>query len=386
MKGKNLAILIIATALLLTSCIYVYALTNSGNDSEKVYYASSGNESVDVESLKDRPVLNPDLKSAEYLCGETELSIPWGDTDDTFAKYENEDLSMTEGPQSFTVGDNGTIYVYDTFNHMLKSFKDGKLVGSLDLYDINGMGEYVGICSMAYLNGSIYALELNSDTVFKITGDEIVESDSFGELGNVEQILSTPCENLIIRDNYWQDGSIRVRSFQENGNELCEKKMGFYVSDSAYNYNDGEGNTIRMIDNGFKSYVFVIENPVGELIDDVNFKSFEEMPEVSNEGNGFDTSMSLIGTDNQGRIYMELAKTYYEGFEAYETDIYLIRLDIVNKTVDTIQIPVEGEEDNAKMPMTTGMMNSTLVTSDGSVYKAYMTVSGGTQIIRFDFD
>ena len=94
-------------------------------------------------------------------------------------------MMLTYGPQSFTFDDDGTIYVYDSYNTKLKSFKDGLYVSSVDLYDINEMGDGVGITSMVYLCGSIYAHELNSDKIYKITGNEVEESDTFRTLGDI---------------------------------------------------------------------------------------------------------------------------------------------------------------------------------------------------------
>lgn len=374
-KGKRILIIMATAAILIMSGIPVYALFR--DDIVAIFYTPSGTEKVSVEELRDDTVLYPDLDAVEYSYGDTVLSVPWGEREDTFACYKNVEKSVIEGPQSFTVGDDGTIYVYDTYNHKLKTFRNGKYTDSLDLYNINGNGEWVGIVSMVYLDGSIYALEINSNAVYMITGDKIEKLNIFGTLGNVEEIKSTPCGNLIIRDNYWQEGSIRCRKFDKKGNIICENKMGMAVSDAIYAFEDVEGNTVRMIDNGFKSYVFVIENKKGKLLHSVNFNTYKELSDASN-----DSSMSLIGTDSKGRMYMNLL------CGTKICHMYLIRLDIENKKVDILEIPVNGINDDPDMPICTSMQGKFcyLVTVDGCVYKAYMTAAGGTQIVRFTFD
>ena len=167
--------------------------------------------------------LSPDLDAAEYSEGETVLLVPWGETEDTFACQQNMEMMLTYGPQSFVIGDDGIIYVYDSYNTKLKSFKDGLYVGSADLYDINGMGDGVGITSMVYFEGSIYAHELNSDKIYKITGSEADEFDAFGTLGDI------------------------INPFE-----------------------DENGNVLSMICEGQKDCVFIIKNSSGEFVEAVN--------------------------------------------------------------------------------------------------------------------
>jgi hypothetical protein len=66
------------------------------------------------------------------------------------------------GSQSFTVGGDGTLYIYDTYNGKLKTFQRGKRVGSRELRAGAG-NNYVGISSMDYLGGSVYALDTLSN-------------------------------------------------------------------------------------------------------------------------------------------------------------------------------------------------------------------------------
>jgi hypothetical protein len=64
---------------------------------------------------------------------------------------------------------------------------------------------------------------------------------------------------------------------------------------------------------------------------------------------------------------------------------YFIRLDVKNKTVQSIKIPVEEDKTQDPMPLRGGGMTD-MVTSEGCIYRAVMTTDNGVRIVRFTFD
>lgn len=368
MNKKSILSFIIIVALL-AAATTVYAVVTE-------MFSTPDNKTLDITYAQEGEVLLPKI-DAGLSPGTAKLNIPWGKGDECFEYYiSDEDGSSCEAPSAYTVDSEGIVYVFDSISQKVKAFKDNTLIKDYDLTELSNSGNYITISSIGVAkDGTIYVLESTENKVYTLSDSEFKACDIFGDLGYVEYMDILPSDNIMIRDNYWQDGSIRIRKFTPKGKKITNSTMGFYVSDAAYEFEDAKGNKIQIVENGFRTYQIHLLDSNGNILSTVNFSTYFE---------GFNNSTNFIGCDAEGNLYtyMQEDVTAEDGSSTFGRD-YLCKINISDGSIQTIQIPVhDGTMNNSWIIY--GRQNI-CVGTNGTVYRAYMNQKDGFSIVLFNF-
>lgn len=383
---------IIAIAILLAVAaggITAYSLLKP--DEPAVYYAPPAQSFLDAEQIKALPVYSPNADKAEFREGDVILHRPWGDGEDEFKVDVTEEYYAVWGPSSYAVGDDGTIYVCDIYNNTLKAFKDNKLISSLYLGDKLDLQPGIGgFNDMVYYNGSLYGTNLMTAGIYKVTGTAVERLDTFGKFGNLSGLWLRSDGKLLIEDMY--NGEVRTQIFDISGNCCDVGSQGFFVSQSALHFSDKYGNICRFTDNGYKSYVFTIQDSEDRVLYAMNFQSFDGEPPSGLRGKEYgiwDTCMGSLGCDSEGRYYLEYAVYYCEDNKSLpQSDQYFIRIDVRKSEVKTIKTDFIGDNPTDENPYFVGggIWCGNHVTHDGRVLYAFVNAETGLTIKSFTFD
>ncbi|MBE6871171.1 MAG: hypothetical protein E7491_04385 [Ruminococcaceae bacterium] len=149
-------------------------------------------ENDGIEGVKQNitdGILALDLENVRFSQGEIVATQAWSDEmerrEGCFARFYTQELRQYSGPQVFAVAQDKTIYVYDTYNKLIKAFKDKKQVSQIDLK--NTSFEAGVMQDMIWANNALYAVEKTQAVVVKIT-DNTIETVEFDE--PINEIIS----------------------------------------------------------------------------------------------------------------------------------------------------------------------------------------------------
>ena len=281
---------------------------------------------------------------------------------------------------SFTVGDDGSIYIFDSCNHKLKTFKDGKYVSSLDFCGVNSGGE-VQLASMAYAGGSVYGIDSVTGKIYRINGDRIEEF--CGPLPGFDKIMPLPCDFLCVcsessKKIFDTAACLRYDSetSAESQNFLYRDKSGNTITANAeYGYPDGP-------------LLLELKNSDGLTVKTISFDTFSDS--INADGSEIRVSgPGLIGFDASGCAYFDIYANRYsvagDDTTIRSWSFFLARLDPQSGAFKIIKVPVDGEYAYLPRPTASGGMYDT-ITPDGCLYRAYITNAVGVRIVKFDFD
>jgi len=243
-------------------------------------------------------------------------------------------------------------------------------VRSLNFGGVNAETVEISIFAMAEIGDSIYASDYLTKKIYKITGEAIVEMQ-MPNLGKISQMLPTPNGYITAVSDSW------VYNFDAEGS-LVYNSGGYFV------YSGEDGKILYRFDTSDMTGKFRLIDQNAECVSAVALATY------TSQANDSGTSLyvpgaDIIGADAQGRVYLGVYRTYTENFTLVRSENYIIRLDMRNKMVKLLEIPVSKDETQDPIKLTGGGMFD-MVTSDGSVYRAYMTTDDGIKIVRFSFD
>ena len=136
----------------------------------------------------------------------------------------------------------------------------------------------------------------------------------------------------------------RQRVFGADGSTKYDSEYPFAYGDNPP-YRDENGNAVAGEYDSDTEMSFIAAGTDGTVASAVSFYD-KSTGFTDNPGNRtFITKPALIGFDAQRRAYFFITKTTYQNGVMSSFRQYLLRLDIENKTTQTLEIPFVEEKD-----------------------------------------
>ncbi|NCB52582.1 MAG: hypothetical protein EOM54_11990 [Clostridia bacterium] len=385
MKKRTLLTILIVIVICAVCGVIGFAYSNG-------YFVFSRAETeaeVNMDVINNTEPLVPDRDNPSAGVSKVAISLEWGEE----AEYvkmtiyqEGEDGPISyDTPSSYTVGPDGKIYIADTLNHELKVFSDNELIQTIELpearYQENPPSAIPFVLRDIDVDdsGNIYGLNYLADELVFISSKDGTTETVFPELSlqnpwTVDVLCSG---DIMIRDNVNAENATRVRKVDSEGNVLSEKKLANMIDFDLYQYEDINGNIIEVTPYAVKEYqLSLTDGKTGETVASVDF--------IARNPNDMECNVSLLGTDNDGRVYFHLRDTPPYGKLAEigvdqffaESKEYICRIDIQNGTIETIYI----QNTDHTMSSSTANLSNKLIRMDngGNVYQLMMNENGYT--------
>ncbi|HHX72019.1 MAG TPA: hypothetical protein GX701_03705 [Clostridiales bacterium] len=300
--------------------------------------------------------------------GKVVLTVPFGEGEQEIAlKQARPSPAEFFGPTGFTVSDTGEIYIVNY--GILKVFKDNALQSVLQYSPIDAVHPYVPVLmfhDLALHDGVLYLANTYKNRVYTVVSGEVTAL-ALGYMDYLRDFHFTRAGKLVINAPYNAPQQVQIT---RNGQT---SEVTVIRSDNPY-HEDSNGNQIRYsYSSVFRQSIFEKLTPDGKVLDfvalDINYEY----------------NWNIIGTDQQGRVYIDTFDYNYWFNQNPDRKRFLIRLDIDKKELLLQQVNDRGNV-NGDALLTGSIFHDPEVDANGNVYLAFGSVEDGLKIVKYSFE
>ncbi len=332
---------------------------------------------------------SPDLDNANVLTEDVLLSVFWGKYSGELGFVLTPDDATVRGPECYTMGEDETIYIFDTTNERtFKSFKDGKVSTFFSSIGRTDFGDNEFIREMVAVSGSVIAYSYSPEKhgIYKITGSEVKELNIFCEGATDDNALTSFQDGTFMLQDKTKSGK-RWRVFDVEGNMLEEyyndsHPFGYVTIDNVIYNKDEYVVGISQIDEN-DNLIYIVELAIG-------------LNPPGSKGLTCDAYIREIGQDNKGYVYFEIQRICPIPGEKEHYDApqwrNIIRINLKDEKMDVGKIDLSNSkperkigEDGRSYIYKFTMNKRYTITPNGTVYYA-ATPDDKVNFYRYRFD
>lgn len=378
MKGKRsklIATSIILVVILVIAGAIIYAKSNT-------VITNQNGAKVDLDIAKNKEVLKTDSKSLSSNKKQVILDIAWGDAEEQLkmSVYNGETSTQYETPASFAMGNDGSIYVYDTLNKKIKMFKNNIYQKSIPI-TVKPHTAFALHDIAVDSDGNIYGVSRFTDEAIKVDskGNEqpIFKMQGNDALKRPEWIDVLPSGNILLQDNFDPENATRVRKFDKDGNAISKKELSNMIDYTLFDFENKNGDIISAGPISARSYQFELKDKTsGERKAICNYAIESPSKEIYR-------GASLLGADNNGLVYFKVEEMPDTSqVDLRQSVLYIDRLDIVKNKVDTIKIDgLNWDMSNSYANVCNRLIK---IDNEGNIYQVLLSMQG-YKIIKYSF-
>lgn len=325
-------------------------------------------DGAEEDVSEDRDALSFDDQAAEAAKRETILYVPWGEAEEQLqmSVYNGETSVSYETPSSFTVAEDGRIYVYDALSGKIKIYQNNQWQKSISepliLHDMDVSSD-----------GTIYGISHFESQGIKIEEEGAVcpfpDPDNSGLIRPCAVDVLFSGEIRLLDDNEG-DNTTHVRKFNAAGG-VVSPEQGV----NMYDYEDAKGNTVSLLDTGPGQFQLkILDGQSGKPKGVCHFSAAE--------ADGYYYGVTPLGVDREGYLYLRVSKSpAVSPFDSNECSEYITRIDIDGNTSETISI----EYNSSMLPCSANVCGRMIKMDDeGNIYQVILSMEGYT-VVKYGF-
>ncbi len=333
------------------------------------------------------------------------MFLPWGTKAEELGFVEYVQDKAISGPESFTVGDDETFYIYDTWNSCtLKTFRNGELINQMPIIgkaDFVDRGYFKDMFrDMIFVDGSLIAYSEQKNAFYKITDNAVEKFDipcQEGWLITLYPTLAALSDSTFLVKDYPNDfphitdmqarrraydlgGSVVLEPSMESNPYACMTKRVISDDDMEmvirYALVDSKNNAVNSVDLVVKKDSLTLPSNKKGILSEVDVYE--------------------LGQDNQGYVYICISRFFLEEgkddyFDAYQR-LNFVKLNIKEEILDVGLVEAfnyrgDGRINDYGMPLYlhTVLYASWTITPEGAIYHA-LPQDKGISFLRYTFD